>query len=417
MSQTDFRAAEVQARRRGGGGLSSFEKDAIFSGLGISRIGRRTGIPGLDLTMEAVRAAIADAGLTADDIDGVVTFGDTPVADVVAALGNRAADQGYGFATGGVLTPVMSAMLAVSERRARHVLVYRTVHMLGGTMTQPSPTSEPNPLANPPVEPRRAGARRKLGPFDDIDELLAAHAYSAANWLALHCRRHMELYGTTKEQLGWLAINSRRNAGLNPLAVYRDPMTMDDYLASRSVSTPFGLFDCDVPVDGSIAFVISHADFARDCPNPAVGVQAVGGAYGSGGWFHRDDFPKMASAEAADEMWSRTDLTPSDVDVAELYDGFTFLTFAWLEALRLCGEGEAGPFVEGASRIALDGTLPLNTYGGQLSAGRMHGYWLLHEACLQLRGQAGERQLARRPEVAVAAAGGGPIAGCLLLTC
>lgn len=397
--------------------MDTFEKDAIVSGLGISRIGRHTGIPGMVLTMEAVHAAIADAGLTPDDIDAVVTFGDTPASEVVAALEDRARQLGYGFPTGGVLTPVMSAMLAVSERCARHVLVYRTVQMLGGTMTQAPPDSEPNPLANPPTEPRAAGAKRKLGPFDDIGELLAAHAYSAANWLALHCRRHMQLYGTTKEQLGWLAINSRRNAALNPLAAFRNPMTMADYLASRPVSTPFSLFDCDVPVDGSIAFVISHADFGPDCPAPAVSVQAVGGAYGSGGWFHRDDFPKMASSDAADEMWSRTDLKPSDVDVAELYDGFTFLTFAWLEALGFCADGEAGPFVEGASRIALDGALPLNTYGGQLSAGRMHGYWLLHEACLQLRGHAGERQLARRPEVAVAAAGGGPIAGCLLLTC
>ena len=84
---------------------------------------------------------------------------------------------------------------------------------------------------------------------------------------------------------------------------------MDDYLASRPVSTPFGLFDCDVPIDGSIALVVSHADYAADCPNPAVAVEAIGGAYGSGGWFHRDDFPKMASVEAASEMWSRTDLT------------------------------------------------------------------------------------------------------------
>ena len=115
-------------------------------------------------------------------------------------------------------------------------------------------------------------------------------------------------------------------------------------------------------------------------------------------------------------MWSRTDLTPGDLDVAELYDGFTFLTFAWLEALGICGDGEAGPFVEGATRIAMDGELPLNTYGGQLSAGRMHGYWVLHEACLQLRGQAGTRQLQQRPETAVVTAGGGPIAGCMLLT-
>jgi acetyl-CoA acetyltransferase len=397
--------------------VSYFEKDAVISGLGISRIGRRTGIPGLDLTLEAARAAIEDAGLTANDIDGIGTLGDTPPADVMEALGIEATDQTLGFDTAGVLIPVMSAFRAVSERRARHVLVYRTVAMLGGAMNQTSASPMLNPLANPPAEPRMPGTRRKLKPFEDIDALVAAHAYSAANWVAMHCRRHMELYGTTKEQLGWLAINSRRNAGLNPRAAYQDPMTMDDYLAARPVSTPLGLFDCDVPIDGSIALVVSHADYAADCPNPAVAVQAIGGAYGSGGWFHRDDFPKMASSEAAAEMWSRTELRPSDVDVAEIYDGFTFLTFAWLEALGFCADGEAGPFVEAATRIALDGELPLNTYGGQLSAGRMHGYWLLHEACLQLRGQAGDRQVAQRPEVAVAAAGGGPIAGCMVLSC
>ena len=396
--------------------MSHFEKDAIISGLGISRIGRRTGIPGVELTLEAARAAIDDAGLKATDIEGIATFGDTPVAEVVGALGIQAAETGVGFGTGGVLIPVMSAFRAVSEKTARHVLVYRTVAMLGGSMNQDA-SPMLNPLASPPVEPHVPGTRRKLKPFEDIDELVAAHAYSAANWLAMHCRRHMELYGTTKEQLGWLAINSRRNAGLNPRAAFREPMTMDDYLSSRPVSTPFGLFDCDVPIDGSIAMVISHADYADDCPNRAVAVEAIGGAYGSGGWFHRDDFPKMASTEAAAEMWSRTDLIASDVNVAELYDGFTFLTFAWLEALGFCADGEAGPFVDGSTRIALDGALPLNTYGGQLSAGRMHGYWLLHEACLQLRGQAGDRQLARRPEVAVAAAGGGPIAGCMVLTC
>jgi acetyl-CoA acetyltransferase len=396
--------------------MSQFEKDAIISGLGISRIGRRTGLPGLELTLEAARGAIEDAGLTPDDIDGIATFGDTIPSEVVSALGNQAAEIDFGFGTGGVLTPLMSAFLTVSERRARHVLVYRTVQMLGGAMTNQPASPMLNPLANPPVEPRIPGTRRKLKPFDDIGELLAAHAYSAANWVAMHCRRHMELYGTTKEQLGWLALNSRHNAGLNPRAAFREPMTMADYLASRPISTPLGLFDCDVPIDGSIALVVSHTDYALDCPNPAVRVEAIGGAYGSGGWFHRDDFPKMASSEAAAEMWSRTQLRPSDIDVAEIYDGFTFLTFAWLEALGFCADGEAGPFVEGASRIALDGELPLNTYGGQLSAGRMHGYWLVHEACLQLRGQAGDRQLKRPPEVAVAAAGGGPIAGCMLLT-
>ena len=396
--------------------VANFEKDAIISGLGISRVGRRTGIPGLELTLDAARHAIADAGLNPSDIDGIATLGDVPRAEVTAGLGIEAANQSSGFDTGGVISPVMSAMLAVAEGRARHVLVYRTVQMLGGSMLGGGAPMEPSVLTNPPVEPHVSGTRRKLGSIDDIGELLAAHAYSASNWVAMHCRRHMALYGTTKEQLGWLAINSRRNAGLNPLAAYRDPMTMEDYLSSRPVSTPLSLYDCDVPVDGSIALVVSRADYAPDCPNRTINVEAIGGAYGSGGWFHRDDFPNMASTEAAAQMWSRTDLTPADVQVAEIYDGFTYLTFAWLEALGLCGTGEAGPFVEGATRIALDGELPLNTYGGQLSAGRMHGYWLLHEACLQLRGQAGDRQLARRPEVALAAAGGGPIAGCMVLT-
>ncbi|QUR69635.1 thiolase family protein [Mycobacterium spongiae] len=394
-----------------------FEKDAILSGIGISRIGRRTGIPGLELTLEAVRAAIDDAGLVVADVDGIATLGDTPAAEVNAALQIDAADCGTGFGTGGLLSPVMAACRAVAERRARHVVVYRTIQMLGGTVpVNPQENAPQTPLARMMEVP--AGASRPaVGPMDDIADLIAAQAYSAANWLALNCRCHMQLYGTTKEQLGWLAINSRRNAGLNPLAVYREPMSMDDYLGARLVSTPFGLLDCDVPIDGAIAVVVSASEYARDCPHRPVAVEAIGGSDGAGGWFHRDDYPKMASSDAAAQMWSRTELQPADLDVAQLYDGFTFLTIAWLEALGICGDGEAGSFVEGGARIALDGELPLNTYGGQLSAGRMHGYWALHEGCLQLRGEAGERQVSRRPEVAVVSVGGGPVAGCMLLTC
>jgi acetyl-CoA acetyltransferase len=123
----------------------------------------------------------------------------------------------------------------------------------------------------------------------------------------------------------------------------------------------------------------------------------------------------MMMFDAAEQMWARSELTPADVDVAEIYDGFSFIALSWLEALGFCGRGEGGPFVEGGDRIRLGGELPINTYGGQMSAGRMHGYWLLHEACLQLRGQAGARQV-DGAEVAVAAAGSGPVGGCLLLT-
>ena len=230
--------------------MSYFEKDAIISGIGISRIGRRTGIPGLELTMEAVRAAIDDAGLATTDVDGIATLCDTPAAEVNAELHIAASDCGSGFGTGGLLNPVISACRAVSEGHARHVVIYRTIQMLGGTVPVEQEENAPTPPLARMFETPEGAEPPVVGPMDDVNDLVAAHAYSAANWLALNCRRHMELYGTTKEQLGWLAVNSRRNAALNPRAVYRDPMTMDDYLGARLVSAPFGLLDCDVPIDG-----------------------------------------------------------------------------------------------------------------------------------------------------------------------
>jgi acetyl-CoA acetyltransferase len=380
------------------------ERGACITGVGMSPIGRRTGIAGIDLTRASALAAIADAGLRPADIDGITSMGDTPIDAAAQALGIDAAWRGGGFDSGGLLSPVMSAFVAVATGQARHVLVYRTVQMMGGA------------ILPQPGGPSRGGQQPVPRPtLDWVGPLLTMHAYSAANWIAMHCRRHMHIYGTTRDQLGWLAVNSRRNAARNPAAAYRNPITLEDYLTARPISDPLGLLDCDVPIDGSVAVVVSASDRACDGPNPPVRVAAIGGSSGEGGWDQRPDYPRMASADAAAEMWNRTDLTPRDVDVAELYDGFTFLTFAWLEALGLCGEGEAGPFVEGARRIALDGELPLNTYGGQLSAGRMHGYWVLHEAVLQLRGTAGDRQVPDA-EVAVVSAGGGPIAGCMLLT-
>ncbi len=388
------------------------ERGAVISGIGISRIGRKTGIPGLDLTAESSLEAIADAGLSPADIDGIATMGETPVDEAVARLAIDHSWTGSPSGRWGLLSPVVNAFHAVARGEARHVLVYRTVNMMGGSVL-PSGGGDGPTVASPRTEPAQPVEERD-NPMADIPRLIAAHAYSAANWLALHARRHMHLYGTTKEQLGWLALNSRKNAALNPRAAYRDPLTMEEYLGARMISDPFGLLDCDVPVDGSVAFVVSAAEAAGDCDHP-VRVEACGGALGEGGWDQRSDYPKMASADAAQEMWGRTDLRASDVDLAQLYDGFTFLTLAWLEALGFCADGEAGPFVEDATRIALEGQLPLNTYGGQLSAGRMHGNWVLHEACLQLRGEAGARQVQRR-DVAVVSNGGGPIAGCMLLT-
>jgi acetyl-CoA acetyltransferase len=152
-----------------------------------------------------------------------------------------------------------------------------------------------------------------------------------------------------------------------------------------------------------------------------IQVEAVGSAiHGRPSWDQWDDLTTMALRDAAAQLWTRTDLKPTDVDVAELYDGFSFITLCWLEALGFCGKGESGSFIDGGQNIARDGLIPLNTHGGQLSSGRLHGYGFIHEACAQLWGEAGERQVVRpggrQPEVGVAGAGGGPLGGCLLLT-
>ena len=132
--------------------------------------------------------------------------------------------------------------------------------------------------------------------------------------------------------------------------------------------------------------------------------------------FGIDDLTTMAARDAGKMMWERSDLTPADVDLVEAYDGFSFITLCWLEALGFCAHGEGGPFIEGGQRIARDGELPLNTHGGQLSAGRLHGFGFIHEACVQLRGEGGDRQVPGKVEVAAVANGGGPIAGAMLLT-
>jgi acetyl-CoA acetyltransferase len=384
-----------------------WEHRCVISGVGISPIGRRTRTPGVVLTEQAAREAIADAGLTPADIDGVTTVGETPLEDVIPALGLEPGWTGEGgTARGGSMSAVHNACRAAADGAARHVLVYRSVAMLGGA------------IVGDEGLPRRreaAGGDELARDLGDMGELIAYHAYSAANWLAMHARRHMHLYGTRREHLGWIALNARRHAARNPRAIYRDPMTMDDYLGARLISDPLGLFDCDVPVDGACAFVVSTADYASDAPKRAVRVEAAARAGGPGGWVYRPDYPKMASVDAARELWNRSTLRPGDLHFAELYDGFSFLTLAWLEALGICADGESGPYVESGERIAIDGDLPLNTYGGQLSAGRMHGHWVLHEACTQLRGEAGARQVARH-DVAVISTGGGPIATCMLLT-
>ncbi len=393
------------------------ERRAVISGAGQSDVGRRLYRNPLELTLDACLAAIADAGLTTAEIDGVATY-PGPMGQPAGFSGAGAVDVQdalrleLGWWSGGIEAPgqlgsVINACLAVASGLATHVLCFRSVY-------EGSAQGDKGRASVMPGGDSGSGGFKASG---FMEWTLPFAAPSAAIWIAMMAQRHFYEFGTTREQLAQIALNARKNAALNPKAIYRDPMTMEDYLGVRMITTPFCLYDCDAPCDGATAVIVSRADTVADLRKPGIQVEAVGTALrGRPSWDQFDDLTTMSCRDAAAQMWTRTDLKPSDVQLAEMYDGFSFITMTWLEAMGFCGKGESGPFVEGGAAIARDGVIPLNTHGGQLSAGRLHGYGFLHEACVQLWGEAGERQVPGDPEVGVAAAGGGPLAGALLLT-
>lgn len=389
-----------------------FEHDSVVTGIGQSAVGRRLGRSALDLTTDACLAAIEDAGLRRADIDGLSTYpggyagtsagyGGPPVPDLQDALRLELSWFQGAAELPGQVGALVAACMAVSTGLARHVLVYRTV----------TESSAQGAAGRGSVLPSGPGRAETIGSWQ-----LPFGAVSAVNWLAPVAMRHFHEFGTTREQLGGIAVATRGHAALNPSAIFRTPLPIEDYLDARMISSPLCLFDCDVPVDGSTALVVSAVDRAGDAPNGAVRIEAFGtAAHGRPSWDQYADLTSMAAQGAAAHLWSRTDLKPADVDVVQLYDGFSVLALAWLEALGFCGRGEGGAFVAGGQRISLGGDLPMNTAGGQLSGGRLHGFGLLHEAVVQLRGAGGDRQV-RDAEIAVVGNGGGPIAGAALLT-
>lgn len=396
----------------------ALERRAAITGIGQSDVGRRLGRDPLALTLDACLAAIADAGLRPSDIDGLATYpgamGGAPgftgagITEVHDALRLRLDWYSGGIERPGQLGCVIDACAAVACGYARHVLCFRSVWE--GTAQGKGGRAGIGVGGG-----AGGGGFRASGPT--MEYTLPFRAYSAANWIAMVAQRHFHEYGTTREQLAQIALCARRNAAGNPKAIYREPLTLEDYLGARMISTPFCLYDCDVPCDGGTAMIVSHVDAARDLRRAPLRVEAIGSALrGRPSWDQFDDLTTMALRDAAAMMWERTELRPTDVDVAELYDGFSFIALAWLEALGFCPKGEGGRFIEGGAAIARDGQIPLNTNGGQLSGGRLHGFGFLHEACVQLWGEGGARQVPNGPRVAVAAAGGGPLGGCMLLS-
>ena len=386
------------------------EKQCCITGIGQSEVGRPSPLSPIELTIDAVTKAVADAGLTLDDIDGITNYppktaeggGISPVGvgEAMFALGIDARWIGSSTHEGpGHMSAIFQAVMAIAAGLCRHVLVFRTVAQ--ARMKSRASTLLAGSHA------RVDGNNAWTVPFG---------AVSPVNMWALYAQAYFDKYGAGPEQLGWVAVNARRNAAHNPNAIYKEPLTIDDYLASRMISTPLRLYDCDTHIDGATALIISARDTVKDLRNPPIHIEAMGMALGGlGQGIHTGDFTTLPATRAGEMLWQRTDLTPRDVDCAQIYDGFSIHTWLWLEALQMVKPGEAASFMAGGARIALDGELPMNTGGGQLSGGRFHGYGHTFEACTQLWGCGGGRQVAGA-KVSVVCNGGYGYGALLLRT-
>jgi acetyl-CoA acetyltransferase len=380
-------------------------RDAYITGVGQSQIGVRLTRAPLLLTLDAVREALSEAGLSIGQIDGVSTYpgrlgvmlGFSPVGadELIDALGIRAKWYAGGGEITSQLGAVVAAATAVVAGLARHVICFRTVYE-AAALARPQ---EYPPLRRDKVD----GHSQWVAPFN---------ALSAANWTAQYAMRHVHRYGLRREQLAQIALTAHANAALNPRALVREPLSLEQYLAARMISTPLCLYDCDRFTDASTVLIVSAGTALDEVTCTPIRIAAMAGSVERHSW---DQAEWMACYATGAELWRHTDYRPKDVATAQLYDGFSFQAVAWLEALGFCGVGEGGSFIEGGQRIARDGALPLNTFGGQLGAGRLHGFGFAHEAVTQLRGTGGARQITGDPKVAVCTSGGGPLATALLL--
>ena len=381
-------------------------REAYITGIGMSEVGVRLTRSPLALTVDAVKEAIADAGLTLDQIDGVATYpGKMPIYLGFSPIGADDVIEAFGLTTrwhiGAMemtaqLGAIAEAAAAVKAGLARHVICFRTVYE-AAAMARPDEF--------PPMERRKdvTGNSQWVSPFG---------AFSAANWTAQFAMRHMKRYGLTREQLAQVALNDHANAALNPRAIVKQPLTMDTYMAARMISTPFCLYDCDRFTDCSTVVIVSAGDALDEVKTTPIRIAATAGSVERYSW----DQAEWASAyPTGRDLWKNTDYAAKDVDTVQLYDGFSFQPITWLEGLGFCEVGEGGRFIEGGTRIARDGELPMNTGGGQLGWGRLHGFGFAYEAVVQLRGEGGARQIGGDPRVAIATSGGGPMAAALLL--
>ncbi|MFA7324408.1 MAG: lipid-transfer protein [Candidatus Nanopelagicales bacterium] len=369
---------------------------AAVVGIGRTKYVRKSGRTPLAMAAEAVRDALADCGLTAADVDGMTCFGTAGSAtpsQVAYAVGVEDLGWSLSIAGGGniVTTTVTSAASAVLSGQADVVVAYRVL----GSDTRYG----------------RATGRVEAA---DESQFAGPHGYLVPpQWFAMFARRHQYEYGSTSEDLGAIAIQQREHASNNPHAVGQSLITLDDYMNSRWISEPFRLFDCTYEVDGAVAIVLTTTDRAKDLPHKPIHILGAADANRFGGSVDQwDDMTSMFSRDTARKLWARTGMSASEIDVACMYDCFTFTVMATFEDFGFCEKGEVGDFFR-TGQATYGGDVVVNPHGGLLSEGYIHGMNHHYEAVLQLRGEAGSRQVPGA-ETALVTSGAGPYGGALI---
>ncbi|HEY1778713.1 MAG TPA: hypothetical protein VGG41_21330 [Solirubrobacteraceae bacterium] len=355
------------------------DRRACIVGVGETEYSRASGRSEVTLAVEAVLAALVDAGIAPAELQGIIPAGPSVRSEeIISSLGLPDVRFTATLQMGGA-TPVGCiglAAAAIEGGLAETVVVYAGRNGRSGAKVSTRVAGLPNQRLRTQLE----------------------HPYgwsTPAQHYAMFCRRHMHEHGTTKEHLGLISVTMRANAQLNPRAMmYGRPMTRADYHASEMIADPYQMFDCCLETDGGAAFVLTTAERAREHTDVPVRVAA----YGEGHPESPDDPVSRKNplliglSYAAGPAFARAGITPADIDAAMIYDCFTFELLHQLEEAGFCERGGGGEFVKHKG-IGLDGALPVNTHGGLMSEGHMLGINHVNEAIRQLRGECDARQL------------------------
>ncbi len=354
---------------------TSLRDQAAIVGVGATAQGALPGRTPLDLGIEAFTRALADAGLDKSEVDGLLTMPGTTSSEgslhylrfgeAVGINPRFTGSMTMGGATAGCL--VQNAVLAINAGLAKTVAcIFGDTAKTGGSRFG-----------------RASGGELSWGLWG----MMGAAANSA-----IAADRHMHEYGTTSRQLGEIAVACRYHASMNPDAVMKKPITVEDHQASPLIVRPLRLFDCCLISDGGVCIIVTSTERARDLAKPPVIIAGLGQAHTTMNLEHERWWYVPHQRQALGDAFRMAGLGPADIDVAQLYDNFTISVVLWLEHAGFCKEGEGGAFVEGG-RIRLGGELPVNTAGGNHSESYMEGWLHIVEGARQIRGECGPRQV------------------------